>query len=91
MDPEKRFPLIQRDFDQWQAQFSPDGRWVAYASNDSARSEVFVRRFASPSEGRTSEPETVIVSSAGGTAPRWPAGGKELTSSRRMAPPWWPM
>jgi DNA-binding winged helix-turn-helix (wHTH) protein/Tol biopolymer transport system component len=78
MDPEKRFPLIQRDFDQWQGQFSPDGRWVAYVSNDSGRSEVLVQRFVSPSDGRTSEPETVSVSSAGGTAPRWPAGGKEL-------------
>ena len=39
---------------------------------------MLVRRFASPSEGLTSEPETVSVSSAGGTAPRWPAGGKEL-------------
>jgi DNA-binding winged helix-turn-helix (wHTH) protein/Tol biopolymer transport system component len=77
-DPEKRFPLIQREFDQWQAQFSPDGRWVAYVSNESGRSEVLVRGFAAPLDGQTSEPETVIVSSAGGTAPRWRADGKEL-------------
>jgi DNA-binding winged helix-turn-helix (wHTH) protein/Tol biopolymer transport system component len=77
-DPEKRFPLIQREFDQWQGQFSPDGGWVAYVSNESGRSEVLVRRFAAPSDGQTSEPETVIVSSAGGTAPRWRADGKEL-------------
>jgi eukaryotic-like serine/threonine-protein kinase len=77
-DPEKRFPLIQRDFDQWQGQFSPDSRLVAYVSDESGRSEVLVRRFAAPSDGLTSEPETVIVSSTGGTAPRWRAGGKEL-------------
>ena len=77
-DPDKRFPLIQRDFDQWQGQFSPDGRWVAYVSDESGRSEVLVRRFAVPSDEHTSEPETVVVSSAGGTAPRWGAGGKEL-------------
>ena len=77
-DPEKRFPLIQREFDQWQGQFSPDGRWVAYVSNESGRSEVLVRGFAAPLDGQTSEPETVIVSSAGGTAPRWRADGKEL-------------
>ena len=77
-DPEKRFPLIQREFDQWQGQFSPDGRWVAYVSNESGRSEVLVRRFAAPADGPASEPETVIVSSAGGTAPRWRADGKEL-------------
>ena len=77
-DPEKRFPLIQREFDQWQGQFSPDGRWVAYVSNESGRSEVLVRGFAAPLDGPASEPETVIVSSAGGTAPRWRADGKEL-------------
>jgi hypothetical protein len=77
-DPEKRFPLIQREFDQWQGQFSPDGRLVAYVSDESGRSEVLLRRFAAPSNGLTSEPETVIVSSAGGTAPRWQRGGKEL-------------
>jgi eukaryotic-like serine/threonine-protein kinase len=77
-DPEKRFPLIQREFDQWQGQFSPDSRWVAYVSDESGRSEVVVRRFAAPSDGQTLESETVIVSSAGGTAPRWGAGGNEL-------------
>ena len=77
-DRARRFPLIQRDFDQWQGQFSPDGRWVAYVSDESGRSEVLVRRFAAPSESHTVEPETVIVSSAGGTAPRWAAAGKEL-------------
>lgn len=77
-DPGTRFPLIQRDFDQRQGQFSPDGHWVAYVSNESGRSEVLVRRFAVPSDERISEPETVIVSSAGGTAPRWRADGREL-------------
>ena len=77
-EPGKRFPLIQRDFDQWQGQFSPDGRWVAYVSDESGRSEVLVRRFAVPSDEHTPGSETVIVSLAGGTAPRWGAGGKEL-------------
>jgi DNA-binding winged helix-turn-helix (wHTH) protein/Tol biopolymer transport system component len=77
-DPQQRFPLIQRGFDQSQGQFSPDGRWVAYVSDESGRSEVLVRRFVTPSEGLTPEPETVVVSSAGGTAPRWRADGKEL-------------
>jgi DNA-binding winged helix-turn-helix (wHTH) protein/Tol biopolymer transport system component len=78
--PEERFPLVQREFDQWQGQFSRDGRWVAYVSNESGRSEVLVRRFAAqaPSDRRTAEPETVIVSSGGGTAPRWRADGKQL-------------
>ena len=62
----------------WNAKTSPDGRWVAYVSDESGRSEVLVRRFVTPSEGLTPEPETVVVSSAGGTAPRWRADGKEL-------------
>jgi eukaryotic-like serine/threonine-protein kinase len=77
-DPGQRFPLVQRHFDQSQGQFSPDGLWVAYVSNESGRSEVLVRRFTAPSDEGTSEPETVIVSSAGGTAPRWRADGREL-------------
>jgi eukaryotic-like serine/threonine-protein kinase len=77
-DPGKRFPLVQRNFDQWQAQFSPDGRWVAYVSSESGRHEVLVRRFVTPSERTTSEPETVVVSTAGGVAPRWRSDGKEL-------------
>jgi eukaryotic-like serine/threonine-protein kinase len=77
-DPGKRFPLVQRDFDQSQAQFSPDGRWVAYVSNESGRNEVLVRPFVVPSEGTTSEPETVVVSTAGGMGPRWRRDGNEL-------------
>ncbi|MEO8259994.1 MAG: winged helix-turn-helix domain-containing protein [Acidobacteriota bacterium] len=77
-DPARRFPLVQRDFDQWQAQFSPDGRWVAYVSNESGRNEVLVRRFVVPSDGARSEPETVVVSTSGGIAPRWRGDGKEL-------------
>ena len=75
----KPFALVQRDFDQAQGQFSPDGRWVAYASNESGRYEVLVRRFAEPRDGGLStDPETVAVSTNGGTAPRWRADGKEL-------------
>ena len=91
MDPEKRFPLIQRDFDQWQGQFSPDGRWVAYVSNESGRSEVLVRRFA---RLRTGERPNQRPSLCRQPAARRRDGGlvaKSCTSSRRMAPSWWPM
>jgi WD40 repeat protein len=76
--PGQQFPLVQHHFDQAQGQFSPDGLWVAYVSNESGRSEVLVRKFAVPSDERVSEPERVIVSSAGGTAPRWRADGRAL-------------
>jgi serine/threonine-protein kinase len=53
------------------ARFSPNGRWLAYASNESGRSEVYVRPF--PGTGATSQ-----VSSAGGGEPIWSRDGREL-------------
>jgi DNA-binding winged helix-turn-helix (wHTH) protein/Tol biopolymer transport system component len=72
------FPLISRDFDQRQAQFSPDGRWVAYVSNESGRQEVRVCRFTPNATGVQSEVESVVVSTSGGMAPRWRSDGKEI-------------
>ena len=51
--------------------FSPDGRWIAYASNESGAWEVYVRRF--PDNGTK-----VRVSSSGGSVPRWSRNGREL-------------
>jgi Tol biopolymer transport system component len=53
------------------AQFSPDGRWVAYASNESGSMEVYVAPFPS-GNGKWQ------VSSGGGQEPRWRNDGKEL-------------
>ena len=39
----KPVPLIEQDFDQSDGQISPDGRWIAYVSNESGSNEVFVR------------------------------------------------
>ena len=72
------YPLIRRAFDQEQAQFSPDGRWVAYVSNESGRQEVLLRRFEPAAHDPESAGESVTVSKSGGTAPRWRADGKEL-------------
>jgi serine/threonine-protein kinase len=52
-------------------QFSPDGRWIAYASNESAQFEVYVRPYPGP--GRA-----VPVSTQGGTHPKWNPNGREL-------------
>jgi serine/threonine protein kinase len=54
-----------------QAQLSPDGRWMAYVSNESGRNEVYVSPFPS-GEGKTP------VSTAGGVEPMWRGDGKEL-------------
>ena len=76
--PAKPFPLIQRNFDQEQAQFSPDGRWVSYVSNESGISEVLLQRFVALSDDPSRDAQTVAVSAGGGTAPRWRADGGEL-------------
>ena len=52
-------------------QFSPDGRWLAYVSNESGQFEVYLRRYPSP-EGRWP------VSTGGGTSPLWNPTGSEL-------------
>ena len=51
--------------------FSPDGRWVAYQSNASGRSEIVVRPFPSKDPAQP-------VSRDGGARPRWRGDGKEL-------------
>jgi Tol biopolymer transport system component len=57
--------------DDFAARFSPDGRWIAYAVDDSGRSEVFVTDFP---EGT----QRWQVSTDGGTQPRWRRDGREL-------------
>lgn len=58
-------------FNEAEARFSPDGKWVAYESNESGRVEVFVRSFDPPGSRRQISPH-------GGSAPQWSADGKEL-------------
>jgi Tol biopolymer transport system component len=50
---------------------SPDGRWLAYQSNESGRAEVYVRPFGE-------EGGRIQLSTRGGTHPRWGRGGREL-------------
>ena len=65
-------PLLASAFDERGAALSPDGRWLAYVSNESGRDEVFVRPFPNVGEGRWQ------VSTEGGYAPRWAREGREL-------------
>lgn len=51
--------------------WSPDGRWIAYASSESGQNEIYVQPF--PPDGSRRQ-----VSSGGGEAPRWRADGREL-------------
>jgi Tol biopolymer transport system component len=67
----KPWPVVTTNYDEVQGQFSPDGRWLAYASNETGRYEVYVRPFRRAG-GRTP------VSIGGGLYPRWRADSREL-------------
>jgi Tol biopolymer transport system component len=67
----KQIPVIDTPFDETAGQFSPDGRWVAYQSNESKPVQIYIRPFPGPGGQRP-------VTTAGGTQPRWRPDGKEL-------------
>jgi serine/threonine protein kinase len=56
------------------ARFSPDGKWVAYTSEETGRFEIFVRAFANGAAG----PQKVQLSESGGDYPVWRPDGQEL-------------
>src|SRR4029077_10956211 len=65
------FPVVQTMFEERDGQFSPDGNWIAYQSNESGRTEIFVQSFPGP--GGKSQ-----VSTGGGAQVRWRKDGREL-------------
>jgi Tol biopolymer transport system component len=72
--------FLQTAFDERDGEFSPDGRWIAYTSNESGRDEVYVRPFSSDPSG-TPLPDSGnkwIISSEGGVRPKWKKDGTEL-------------
>ena len=78
----KAVPLLRTDFNEGLGDFSPDGRWVAYVSNESGRNEIYVRPFvASGPSGPSLGEGKWQVSKDGGTNPRWRADGKEIIFS----------
>lgn len=70
-------PLIQSGFQEMFPEFSPDGSWMAYTSNESGRLEVYVRPYRGPGN-------VIQVSNAGGTEPAWSRDGREIVF-RRLA------
>ena len=66
----KLVPYLQTPFDEMAARFSPDGRWMAYQSNESGRFQVYVQTVPSGAKYQ--------ISTSGGTFPRWRRDGKEL-------------
>ena len=67
----KPFGLMQTEYNEILAQISPNGIWIAYASNESGRYELYVQSFPNPG-GKWQ------VTSNGGLFPRWRRDGKEL-------------
>jgi serine/threonine protein kinase/Tol biopolymer transport system component len=65
------FVFLKTDANELWGQFSPDGRWVAYQSNETGRYEIYVRPFSGPGGAAP-------VSTAGGVYPRWSHDGREL-------------
>ena len=71
MDSRRVTPFLNSQFNEECPDLSPDGRWIAYASNESKRREILVRSF----------PEAAMkypVSSEGGYAPLWTRDGKRI-------------
>jgi Tol biopolymer transport system component len=68
---DKPRPFLQTPTNEMQPAISPDGRWLAYASDESGRWEVYVQAFPQSGAKRA-------ISTAGGVEPRWTRGGREL-------------
>jgi Tol biopolymer transport system component len=67
----KPSPFLQSPFNESWPQISPDGKWIAYSSNETGRYEIYVRPFPT-GEGKWQ------ISTNGGWFPRWRRDGKEL-------------
>jgi Tol biopolymer transport system component len=80
----KPVQMEQSDYDQAYGRFSPDGRWIAYTSNESGRNEIYVRPFdaslakASSPETKTPVSSRTTISKGGGGVALWSHDGKEL-------------
>ncbi len=70
-------PLVASQFSELHPALSPDGRWLAYSSNESGIPEIYVRPFPNTDDGRWQ------VSNGGGTEPAWSANGQEIFYAAR--------
>jgi Tol biopolymer transport system component len=71
LDTRQPFPVVRTRFEERDGQFSPDGRWVAYQSDESGRDEIYVQPFPGPGT-RTR------ISPGGGVQARWRVDGRQL-------------
>ena len=71
----KEYPLLNSAFDEQNPQLSPDGRWLAYTSDETGTPEVYVKSFSA--DGKLG-PDKKLISSKGGRLPIWRRDGSEL-------------
>jgi serine/threonine protein kinase/Tol biopolymer transport system component len=69
--PGKSFPIVEGPYHKDEPQFSHDGKWLAYGTDESGRFEIYVTSFPALDQ-------KLKVTDAGGGRPRWRADGKEL-------------
>jgi Tol biopolymer transport system component len=75
----KPIPFVRTDFNESGGRFSPDMRWVAYESDESGTTEIYVQAFSQASTGASSAASGKwLVSRGGGMVPRWRRDNKEL-------------
>jgi serine/threonine-protein kinase len=77
-DEQRVTPLVQTQFNERNAEISPDGRWLAYESDESGQSEIYVRPFPAVDSGKWQ------ASTAGGRKPVWARDGGELFYYRTL-------
>jgi len=79
----KPFPVVRGEGRADAGQFSPSGKWIAFRSSETKRSDVYIQQFPSGNK--------IPISTAGGVQPRWRADGRELyyigLDNRLMAVP----
>jgi eukaryotic-like serine/threonine-protein kinase len=68
----KLIPFLNSTFDEQEGRFSPDGKWVAYSSDESGDQEVYIKKLSDEKR------ETWKISSGGGFNPLWGASNEEL-------------
>jgi serine/threonine protein kinase len=71
----KEFLLSNSPFDEQNPQLSPDGRWLAYTSDETGNYQIYVRAFSA--DGKLA-PDKKVISTTGGTSPVWRRDGSEL-------------
>lgn len=67
----KMSPFVESPYNETDGRFSPDGRWIAYTSDETGRREIYLRPYPGPGTA-------IKVSTSGGSSPVWRRDGREL-------------